>query len=220
MSVDLATVDPKAPVATGMSLQQASDEQLQKFERYVVEILTALGLDLGTRATKEASQRIIHALFSVASGLESGPHALKLLSTECQKGLACREAHIVEGPIRFLGLCERHAFPLFGHAYVGYVAHEQIMGICRLTQLVQLLTLRFIGQEMIRQQIADAIETLLQPYGVAVYLETDHHCALMQGTPKPASHWMVWRGNYSLNPALQSEFMRACGLEVDSRQVE
>jgi GTP cyclohydrolase I len=213
MLVDLAMVDPKALVATELSLQQTSDEQLRKFERYVVEIFTALGLDLGTRATKEASQRFIHALFSVTSGFESGRHALKLLSTECQRGPACREAHVVEGPIRFLGFCERHSFLLFGHAYVGYVAHEQIMGICKLRQLVQLLTLQFIGQEMIRQQIADAIETLLQQLGVAVYLETDHHCAHMQGSPRPASHWIVWRGHYSLNPALQTEFMSACGLE-------
>jgi len=213
MSVDLATVDPKVLMATGLSLQQASDEQLRKFERYLVEIFTALGPDLGTRATREASQRFVHALFSVTNGFDSSPDELKLLSTECQRGPACREAHVIEGPIHFLGLCERHSFPLFGHAYVGYVAHEQIMGICKLTHLVQLLTLRFIGQEMIRQQIADAIETLLQPYGVAVYLETDHHCAHRQAGPRPASHSMVWRGNYSLNPALQAEFTRACGLE-------
>jgi GTP cyclohydrolase I len=213
MSVDLETVDPKVLMATGLSLQQTSDEQLQKFERYLVEIFMALGLDLGAGATQEASQRLVHSLFSVTNGFGSMPDELKLLSTECQRGPVCREAHVIEGPIRFLGLCERHSFPLFGHAYVGYVAHEQIMGICRLTQLVQFLTLRFIGQEMIRQKIADAIEALLQPYGVAVYLETDHHCAHMQAAPRPASHWMVWRGNYSLNPALQTEFMRACGLE-------
>ena len=213
MSADLAMVDPEALVATELSPQQTLNGQLQKFERYVAEIFAALGLDMGTRATTEASQRFIHALFSMTSGFDSDWHTLKLLSIECQSGPACREAHVIEGPIRFLGLCERHSFPLFGHAYIGYVAHERIMGICRLTQLVQLLTLRFIGQEMIRQQIADAVDTLLQPYGVAVYLETDHGCAHLQGTPRPASHWIVWRGNYSLNPALQAEFMSACGLE-------
>jgi len=213
MSVDLAVVDPKAPVATKLSPQQTWDEQLRKFERYAVEIFTALGPELGTRATREASQRFIHALFNATNGFESGRHTLNLLSTECQSGPACREAHVVEGPIRFLGLCERHSFLLFGHAYVGYVARERIMGICRLRQLVQLLTVQFIGQEMIRQQIADAIETLLQPLGVAVYLETDHHCAHMQAPSRPVSHWMVWRGNYSLNSALQAEFMSACGLE-------
>src|SRR5512135_1363390 len=99
MSVDLASVDSMALAPTELSLQPTSSEQLRKFERYVAEIFTALGQGIDTRATQEASQRFVQALFSVTSGFESGPHALKLLSTECQTGPACREAHVVEGPI-------------------------------------------------------------------------------------------------------------------------
>jgi GTP cyclohydrolase I len=211
MSVDIAAADPNVLMTTWPNHQQASDEQLQKFERYAAEIFAALGLDLGTWASREVSQRFIHTLFGTMSG-SGDSDGLKSPGIECQRGAACREAHVIEGPIRFLGFCERHSFPLFGHVFVGYIAHEQIMGMCKLAQLVQFLTWRFIGQETVRQQIADAVEALLQPYGVAVYLETDHQCVYTRETPRPASHWTVWRGNYSLNPSLQTEFMKMCGL--------
>ena len=210
---DLLPVNRHVVRPTRSSLQNTSNDQLRKFEGYVTEIFTALGMDVDSAGIKDLPQRFVRALFDATRGIESGPHALRRLETECHSGPACHETHVMEGPIHFLGLCERHSFPLFGHAYVGYIAHEKIMGICRLTQLVQLLTLRFLGQEIIRQQIADTLETLLQPHGVAVYLETNHPCAHTQGLRQPASHTMVWRGHYSLNPALQTEFLNACGLE-------
>ncbi len=210
---DLIPTDRQVVRSPRSSLERTSSDQLRKFEGYVNEIFAALGMDMDSAGIKEMPLRFVRALFDARRGFESGPHALRRLETECQSGPACHETHVMEGPIHFLSLCERHSFPLFGHAYVGYIAHEKIMGICKLTQLVQRLTLRFLGQEIIRQQIADTIETLLQPHGVAVYLETDHLCTHMHGLYKPASHTMVWRGNYSFNPARQTEFLNACGLE-------
>jgi GTP cyclohydrolase I len=211
--LDLVPVDHKVIGSMRSSSQNTSSDPLPKFESYVTEIFTALGMDMDSPMLKDMAQRFVRALFDTSRGFESGPRALKLLKTECQSGPACHKTHVMEGPIHFLGLCERHSFPLFGYAYVGYIAQAQIMGICKLTRLVRLLTARFTGQETIKQQIADAIETLLQPLGVAVYLETDHQCAHVQGIHKPASHAMVWRGDYSLNSALQAEFLNACGLE-------
>lgn len=213
MLFDLAPVDQKVIGSMRSSPEKASSDQLHKFESYVTEIFMALGMDMDSPMIKDMPQRFVRALFDTSKGFESGPRALKLLKTECQSGSACHKRHVMEGPIHFLGLCERHSFPLFGYAYVGYIAQAQIMGVCKLTQLVRLLTTRFMGQETIQQHIADAIETLLQPLGVAVYLETDHQCAHVQGIHRPALHTTVWRGNYSLNPALQAEFLNACGLE-------
>lgn len=211
--LDLAPVDHKLVGSMRSSSLKTSSDQLHKFESYMTEILTALGMDLDSPTIKDVPQRFVLALFDTSEGFESGPRALKRLETECTSGRACHQTHVMEGPIHFLGLCERHSFPLFGYAYVGYIAQAQIVGICKLTQLVRRLTMRFMGQETIKQQIADAIETLLQPLGVAVYLETDHQCAHVQGIHKPASHTTVWRGAYSLNLALQAEFLNACGLE-------
>ena len=71
-----------------------------------------------------------------------------------------------------------HALPFHGHAYVGYIAHEHIIGISKLTRLVRLFAKRFTVQEHVGQQIADTLEAMLQPHGVAVYLEahqSKHH---------------------------------------------
>jgi len=212
MSVDLATVDPKVLAATQPSLQQTSDEQLRKFEGYVAEIFAALGWDMNTPAGKDALQRFIRSLFSVTRGMRNGPDALKLLGTRSQSGAACREVHVIEGPIRFWGLCERHSFLLFGYAHVGYVAREQIMETCKLARLVQRLTMRFMGQETARLQIADSLQTLLYPSGVAVHLEVDHSCAPTHERHHSESYTMVWRGSYSLDPALRAEFLKACEL--------
>jgi len=82
----------------------------------------------------------------------------------------CRLSQVIEGPIRFFSLCEHHAFPFFGDAYVGYIAHENILGISKLTRLVHLFAKRFAVQERIGQQVADTLEGMLHPHGVAVYL--------------------------------------------------
>ena len=214
MSSELVSVQQQILESTELlGPQQTLDEQLHKFERYAAEMFIALGIDPSMPSFKDIPQRFVRALFDTTRGFESGPHALRVLSTQCQSGLACHETHVAEGPIHFFGLCECHSFPLFGHAYVGYVAHEQIMGICKLTRLVRFLTMRFVGRETIRQQIADALQTLIHPLGVAVYLEVDHDCARTHGIRSSVPRAIVWRGEYSLDPALQAEFLSACGLE-------
>ena len=122
---------------------------------------------------------------------------------------------MIEGPIPFFALCEHHALPFFGHAYVGYIAGARIIGISKLTRLVRLFAQRFTVQERIGQQIVDTLEALLQPNGVAVYLEGHHLCTEMRGVRAvlPMTRTTYWRGEYAGNPALRSEFFVACGLE-------
>jgi GTP cyclohydrolase I len=126
----------------------------------------------------------------------------------------CRLSQIVEGPIQFYALCEHHSLPFFGQAYVGYIAHEHIIGISKLTRLVRLFARRFTVQERVGQQIADSLEAMLQPHGVAVYLEAHHLCMQMRGVQEVAAltRTTFWRGAYDDNSALRSEFFVACGL--------
>ena len=124
-------------------------------------------------------------------------------------------SQVIEGPINFFSLCEHHAFPFFGHAYVGYIAHENILGISKLTRLVRLFAKRFAVQERIGHQIADALGTMLHPHGVAIYLEAHHLCMEMRGVREvaPMTRTTVWRGHYADDPALRAEFFTACGLQ-------
>lgn len=84
-------------------------------------------------------------------------------------------------PIPFFSLCKHHSLPFFGKAYVGYIAHEHILGLSKLTRLVRLFARRFTVQERIGQQLADALEQILEPHGVAVHLEAVHLCTQMRG---------------------------------------
>ena len=69
----------------------------------------------------------------------------------------------MEGPIPFFALCEHHVLPFFGRAYIGYVAHEQIIGISKLTRLVRVATRRFGVQERMTHEIADGLVSMLEP---------------------------------------------------------
>ncbi|MCL4541219.1 MAG: GTP cyclohydrolase I, partial [Chloroflexi bacterium] len=166
--------------------REISLEQVQAFERYIAEIFTAMGLDLTTPATHDTPRRFVRALFDATEGYDGDPKLLKTFSTECRGDPDCQLSQVIEGPIPFYALCEHHAFPFFGHAYIGYIAHENIIGISKLTRLVRLFAKRFTLQERIGQQVADALETMLNPHGIAVYLEAHHLCVSMRGVRETA----------------------------------
>ena len=195
--------------------RQLTGEQERRFEGYIAEIFSAYGMDLNTPSTKDTPRRFIRALFEATDGYDGDPKLLKVFQTECYTGDNCHISQVVEGPINFFSLCEHHAFPFFGHAYLGYIAHEEILGISKLTRLVRVFARRFAVQERIGQQIADALETMLHPHGVAVYLEAHHLCMEMRGVREvaPMTRTTVWRGMYADDPSLRAEFFTACGLQ-------
>jgi GTP cyclohydrolase I len=214
MSIDLDLNDHDVLAAMELRRRHLSDEQLQTFESYAAEIFRAFGLDLDTPATRETPRRFIRALYDATAGYDGDPKLLTVFDTECRGGSDCRLSQVIEGPIQFFALCEHHALPFYGHAYVGYIAHEHIIGISKLTRLVRLFAQRFAVQERIGRQIADGLETMLQPHGVAVYLEAHHLCTQMRGVREasPLTRTTFWRGEYDHNPALRSEFLSMCGV--------
>ncbi len=196
-----------------------SDEQVHKFEGYAAEIFSALGLDLNTDSTKDTPRRFIRALFDATEGYDGDPKLLRVFETECRGEPDCRLSQVIEGPIPFFALCEHHALPFYGVAYVGYIAHENIIGLSKLTRLVRLFSKRFTVQERIGQQIADTLEAMLHPHGVAVFLEAHHLCMEMRGVREtaPTTRTSVWRGHYAEDSTLRSEFFTACGLQRNER---
>jgi len=198
-----------------LQLRHISDEQLRRFEDHAAEILTAFGMDLNTPSTKDTPRRFIKALLDATEGYDGDPKLLTVFGTECRGDPDCQLSQVIEGPIPFFALCEHHALPFYGMAYVGYIAHENIIGISKLTRLVRLFSKRFAVQERIGQQIADTLETMLHPHGVAVYLEAHHLCVEMRGVRElsPMTRTTVWRGYYASEPTLRAEFFTACGLQ-------
>ena len=201
--------------AMELRMRKIPDEQFHKFEGYAAEIFSAFGLDINTPATRDTPRRFIKALFDATEGYDGDPKLLRIFETECRGEPDCHLSQVLEGPIPFYALCEHHALPFYGKAYVGYIAHENIIGISKLTRLVRLFAKRFSVQERIGQQIADTLETMLHPHGVAVFLEAHHLCMAMRGVREnaPMTRTTVWRGNYAEDASLRSEFFTACGLQ-------
>jgi GTP cyclohydrolase I len=207
--------DVEYRAAMELRMRKISDEQIRKFEGYAAEIFSTFGLDLNTPATKDTPQRFIKALFDATEGYDGDPKLLRVFETECRGEPDCHLSQVLEGPIPFFALCEHHALPFYGKAYVGYIAHENIIGISKLTRLVRLFSKRFAVQERIGQQIADTLETMLHPHGVAVFLEAHHLCMEMRGVREtaPMTRTTVWRGHYAEDASLRAEFFTACGLQ-------
>jgi len=211
--MDIHTDPDDAQYLEAMKLRMRNipPEQLQRFEGYASEIFTAFGMDVNTPATKDTPRRFIRALFDATEGYDGDPKLLRVFETECRGEPDCNLAQVMEGPIPFFALCEHHALPFYGRAYVGYIAHENIIGISKLTRLVRLFAKRFSVQERIGQQIADTLETMIHPHGVAVFLEANHLCVEMRGVREiaPMTRTTVWRGHYAEDPSLRAEFFTA-----------
>jgi GTP cyclohydrolase IA len=121
-------------------------EQWELFEGYMREIFTALGMPATTPSTVDTPRRFLRALFDASSGYEGDEKLVTAFPTECHGAPDCRISQVVEGPIPFYSLCEHHSLPFYGHAYVGYIAHEHILGLSKLTRLVRLFARRFSVQ--------------------------------------------------------------------------
>jgi GTP cyclohydrolase I len=190
-----------------------------RFERYLGEILSGLGLDLDTPGTHETPERMLSALIESTEGYDGDPRLVTAFPTECHGGANCELAQIVEGPIPFFALCEHHALPFFGRAWLGYIAHEEILGISKLTRLVRVLTRRFGVQERMTHQIADSLATLTDAHGVAVYLEAEHLCTRIRGVRDHESltRTTAYRGGYETNSDLRAEFREIGGIGRDRR---
>lgn len=201
--------------AMELSSRHVSLEQFKKFEGYMAEIFSAFGMDMNTPSTVDTPKRFIRAMFDITDGYEGDEKLLKVFDTEYRGDSSRRLSQVIEGPIRFFALCEHHALPFYGDAYLGYIADEKIIGLSKLTRLVRLFAKRFTVQERMEEQIADTLQSVLQPHGVAVYLQAHHLCTEMRGVREhgAVTRTTSWRGEYIKNPALRAEFYVASGLQ-------
>jgi GTP cyclohydrolase I len=185
-----------------------SQEDWSRYQSNLAEILEALGMRLDTPGTTDTPRRFLQALYDSTEGYDGDPKLVTVFPTECYGGTSCELSQVVEGPIPFTALCEHHALPFIGTAYVGYVAHEHIIGISKLTRLVRIATRRFGVQERMTHQIAEALEKLTRPHGVAVYMEAHHLCTQMRGVREvePVTRTNAFRGAYENDATLRAEF--------------
>jgi GTP cyclohydrolase IA len=192
--------------------RQISKAQWRQLERHAAEILQTMGMRLDSPATRATPRRFIRALFDATDGYEGDPKLVTAFPTECDGGPDCRVSQIVQGPIAFHSICEHHALPFFGQAWVGYIAHDRIIGISKLTRVVRLYARRFTVQERLGRQVIRSLERILDAHGVAVYLDATHLCMQIRGVreQQATTRTTFWRGAYESNEALRAEFLATC----------
>ena len=205
----MTTVVELTPRPVEAEPRAIAPDEWQRYERYLSEILSALGMDLATPGTRDTPRRFLQALLDATAGYDGDPKLSTVFPSERPQLVDGAHSQIVEGPIAFHALCEHHALPFHGVAHVAYVAGPEIIGISKLTRLVRLYARRFTVQERLGEQIADTLVELVRPRGVAVYLEAAHLCTQMRGVAEESSRTATtfWRGLYEEDSELRTEFL-------------
>ncbi len=115
--------------------------------------------------------------------------------------------------IPFVSHCEHHMAPIIGRAHIGYLPNHRVVGISKLARIVEVYARRLQIQEKMTAQIANTIDEVLQPRGVAVVLEAAHQCMTTRGVNKPGVDMVTSRmlGAFRDNQATRQEFMSVIG---------
>ncbi len=144
----------------------------------VRDLLTYIGEDPAREGLLETPNRFLKAWREYTRGyLEKPEDVLKSF----EDGAERVDEMVIVRDIPVYSLCEHHLAPFFGKAYVGYIPDQRILGLSKISRLVEVFARRLQVQERLTNQIADALDTHLQPLGVAVVIECRHMCMESRG---------------------------------------
>ncbi len=163
----------------------------------------------GLRSTPE---RVVRAYQEFFAGYAHDPTEILQRTFEEVEGY---DEMVVLRDIRFESHCEHHMAPIVGSAHVGYLPHHRVVGISKLARVVETYARRLQIQEKMTAQIADAIDRALQPLGVAVIIESEHHCMTTRGVHKHGAIMVTSRmlGAFRDDVQLRREFQAMAGLQ-------
>ncbi|MCE2412881.1 GTP cyclohydrolase I FolE [Candidatus Poribacteria bacterium] len=117
---------------------------------------------------------------------------------------------VIVKEIEFYSLCEHHILPFWGKCHVGYLPRKQIVGLSKIPRIVDMFSRRLQVQERLTREIAESLETALDPRGVAVVMEGQHLCMMARGVEKQAPKMTtnVMRGTFREDSSTRAEFLR------------
>ena len=161
--------------------------------------------------------RVVRAFEEYFSGYGHDPVAVLERTFGEAKGY---DEMVVLRDIRFASHCEHHIAPIVGKVHVAYLPRNRIVGISKLARIVDVFARRLQIQERLTAQIADTIEQVLEPRGVAVVIEAEHHCMTTRGVHRPGTLMVTSRmlGGFRSDPKTRREFLTMIG-NPTSRQI-
>jgi len=173
-------------------------------EQIIKDLLRALGQDVNRADLIDTPKRVAA---SYSKLLEGYSRDLSKEMTIFPNDDAYDDI-VYSGHIKYFSTCEHHLLPFFGKAHIAYIPNEKIAGLSKLSRAVDIFSRRLQQQERITVQVADALEEILEPKGVAVFLEGEHLCNSARGVQQFNSNMktVAFRGVFK-DPILRDQFM-------------
>jgi GTP cyclohydrolase I len=168
-------------------------------------LLIGLGENPDREGLKDTPKRVVKALKFLTNGYDQSVDELlngAVFTEDANEMVLVRDIDIFSS-------CEHHILPIIGRAHVAYIPNGKVIGLSKIARICEMYARRLQVQERLTLQIANALQGLLKPQGVAVVIEATHMCMVMRGVQKPGS-WTVtsaMRGVFSEDARTREEFM-------------
>lgn len=171
----------------------------------VTALLEELGEDPGRDGLLRTPQRVAKSLRFLTQGYQQDPREIL---NDALFDVTYDEMVIVKD-VEFYSLCEHHMLPFFGRAHVAYIPNGKVVGLSKIPRMVEMFGRRLQVQERMTSEIAETLEKVLRPKGVAVVLESIHLCMMMRGVGQQNSFAITssLRGEFESESKTRAEFM-------------
>ncbi|WP_019646612.1 GTP cyclohydrolase I FolE [Novispirillum itersonii] len=201
MNANTPTVVPETPAASGLRRPDRAEA-----EAAVRTLLLWAGDDPDREGLLGTPDRVVRSYEEFFSGYSVDPVAILQRTFEETDGY---DEMVLLRDIRLESHCEHHMVPIIGKAHVAYLPGSRVVGISKLARVVDIYAHRLQIQEKLTAQIANAINDVLQPKGVAVVIEAAHQCMTTRGVHKPEVSMVTSRmlGAFRTDTALRKEFL-------------
>ncbi len=198
-------ITPDSPLAA-----DATRPTRAEAEAAVRTLLRWAGDDPAREGLRDTPARVARAYAEFFSGYATDPHALLERTFEETDGY---DEIVLLRDIRLESTCEHHMAPILGRVHVAYLPHRRVVGISKLARVVEAYAKRFQIQEKLTAQIANTIQEVLSPRGVAVVIEAAHQCMTTRGVHKPGVTMVTSRmlGAFRTDPATRRELLAMIG---------
>ena len=177
-----------------------------KLEYIYTQMLESIGEDPTREGILKTPQRAAKALQFLTQGYDQNVEDVvndAIFNEEYDEMVIVKD-------IECYSLCEHHLLPFFGKCHVGYIPHKKIIGLSKIPRIVDMFARRLQVQERLTKQIAEALQDVLNPAGVAVVIEAQHLCMMVRGVQKQHSQTMtnMMLGEFRDKISTRTEFMR------------